>query len=161
MRLNIHTAGEQFTVTITGTGLGKEHTASLSGLIRWPLIDGLLWWLLDRKLDTLVAYCLPLPIHASMPHAQALSVAEGLTTYVHTAPYYRQDVPGALKTLRTIRNKLPELKPLAEVGQEVTIELQRINDLLTILMERTVNESEGRALHAVEHFTTFTQTQAA
>lgn len=148
MRITEHIEGHGYTVCIEASAMGTTVKAQLSGMLRYALIDGLLWWVLCRKLDAFVASCLPLPIHASMVHASALHEGERLVAYVHTTPFHESDEERATRTLRTLHHHLPQLEPLAKASELHQREHQELVALANLLHERLLHP--GEANHGLE-----------
>lgn len=152
MRITEHIEGHGYTICIEASAMGTTVKAQLSGMLRYALIDGLLWWVLCRKLDAFVASCLPLPIHASMVHAGALHEGERLVAYVHTTPWHESDGERATRIMRTLHHHLPELAPLAQTSAMHQTEHKELLALANLLHERLLHP--GEASHGLQHILT-------
>lgn len=159
MTITEHTHGAMLTLSMEFGTMKGRLSATLSGHTRCAIIDGLLWWALNRKLDALVAACMPLPIHASMEHAQALHEGERLVHYVHYTPWHMEEEKRQLKVCTTVDTHIPELAPLAALGPDHQREYQELKALATLLRSRI--QHPGEAYHGLEGIIVSPSKQAA
>jgi hypothetical protein len=77
------------------------------------VVDGLLWWALDRKLDAFVAY----HVGQETPATEDLIfLGVRLLHYVQTTTYHEAEGEQAMRIGNTITTHLPELHGLIEAG---------------------------------------------
>lgn len=127
-------------VTVRASAMGQPITASTSAYLRYAAIDGLLWWVLQIKLDALRNEAAQLPIHADMELAKALSTADGLLMYAHTVRYHSADGDDLQRIVRTLHAYLPLVQPLQRLGGAFPAELDEVKRLVAIITERASNE---------------------
>lgn len=141
------TPSEHVTITVRIDLFGAEHSATLSGRFRYAVLDGLLWWTLNRYMGAFVAHCMPMVHHADMEQASALHDGEALVHYVYTAPFAEADDARALRIMAFIGRHLPTLAVLA-----TTPELVALHDRMLLLAETLKDRLDhpGEALHGVE-----------
>lgn len=163
--LTIHEHGTMFTVRINGTAMGSAITASISGPILYALVDGLLWWGINRKLDALVACAMgqPAPTQRDQALAFGSARAEGEEMVMHcfTSPFHEQDEERQLRITTYLTRHLPNLHPIADHGPHsptARTELAELHELVQLLSQRIIHS--GQAMHGIEGMTT-TELQAA
>lgn len=142
MTLRETSTGNMLALSIDFTTLSGRMTATLSGHTRAAIIDGLLWWALNRKLDAFVAACMHLPIHASMQHAQALHRGESLVHYVHFTPWHKAEEKRASSICGKVEEHLPELAPLASLSPAHQREHDQLITLATLLRKRLAHPAD-------------------
>lgn len=142
MILRETSTGDMLTLSIDFTTLSGRMTATLSGPSRCSIIDGLLWWALNRKLDAFVASCMHLPIHASMQHAQALHRGEALVHFVHFTPWHKAEEKRASSICRKVEQHIPDLAPLASLSPAHQREHDQLITLATLLRKRMAHPAD-------------------
>jgi|GEM_PF-4771541 len=129
-------AGDQLTITITVALPGADHSATLSGPVRGPMIDGLLWWALGRILDHFVAAAYPAQFAAQFAAHDALTTGESIVHYIYTTPFYEADDARASRITELVHTRLPELAPLRALVPQGTELHEQAMRVATIMRER-------------------------
>lgn len=159
MKITEHTHGDMLTLSIDFGSMNGRMNATLSGHARYAIIDGLLWWAMNRKVDALVAACMPLPIHASMEYAYALQVGESLVSELTLSRFECSSDEQALEGMAYIKGRLDHLAPLAELGPDHQREYRELVALTTLLRERI--QHPGAAYHGLDDIMDIPVTKAA
>ena len=149
-----HTQGAAiYTVSITSSAMGESITATLSGAYLYALIDGLLWWTINRKLERLVATSMstvPSAEHAA-EFGQALGAGEELVHHVFTTPFHEANEHRQERIVTAILRRLPALAGITRQGPHAAMakaDLAELTELATLLRERIDHVAE--ALHGLE-----------
>jgi hypothetical protein len=136
LTINISESADTISAQIKGTTSGEPYTASLSGPVKMDLVDGLLWYALNRKIDWFVATAITPP---DQPDSHASFTGYRLALYVTTTPLYMGTSEMQARIMRTIANTLPELEPLIQAGPDPDkrrTEFESINALTQLLRNR-------------------------
>lgn len=154
-RLHITEHGTMFTVRITSTAMGQEVSATISGPILYALVDGLLWWCINRKLDALVACAQrqPAPAHrdAAIAFGHSLQQGEEMVMQCFTTPFHEHTEERQQRIMHYLQRYLPDLHPIASHGPHSTMataELAQLTELATVLKHRIAHPYE--AMHGIE-----------
>ena len=158
-RINIHEHADMLTVRINGTAMGTPISATLSGPILYALVDGLLWWCVNRKLDALVACAqrqpAPADRNAAIFFGQALKDGEEMVMHCFTTPFHEHNEERQLRIMVYLTKHLPALEPLASHGPHASVaraELAELMELCTLLRDRI--EHNGEAMRGLDGITT-------
>jgi len=140
--------GDQLTITMAVVLPDATYKATLSGHVRGPMIDGLLWWAMGRILDQFVAAAFPAQFAAQFAEHDALTMGESLLHYIYTTPFYEADDARAARIMALVHGKLPELAPLRTLVPNGTALHELATRVATILHERM--RVDVGTLHGVE-----------
>lgn len=162
----IHEHGDQFTVKVRSSAMGSPLAASLAGPLKYALIDGLLWWTINRKLDQLVAVAMGQPRiedrNQALSFGNALSTGEDLVMRIYTTPFHEHAEERQKRILAYLSKELPGLEPITRHGAHAPManaELAELIELCTLLKDRIDHSAE--ALHGMEGMLQITTAQAA
>jgi Asp-tRNA(Asn)/Glu-tRNA(Gln) amidotransferase B subunit len=163
--IHINEIGAMLTVTIRSTAMGSNITASLSSTYLYANIDGLLWWVIDQKLNSLVSTAmdeLPTDRNQRIEYGHALSDGQQLTMDIFTTPFFETTEERQDRIVRAVSKHLPELAPLTRYGSHAELakaELAELMELCGILRDRIAHS--GEAMHGIAHIATRQTAQAA
>lgn len=150
-RIHITEHAQMLTVRINGTAMGTSISATLSGPILYALVDGLLWWCVNRKLDALVACAqrqpAPADRNAAIFFGQALKDGEEMVMHCFTTPFHEHNQMRQLRIMEYLTKHLPGLEPLASHGPHATVaraELAELMELCTLLRERIAHQGDAK-----------------
>lgn len=162
----IHEHGNQFTVKVRSSAMGSPLAASLSGMTKHVLIDALLWWTMNRKLDQLVAVSMGQPRiedrNQALSYGNALSTGEDLVMRIYTTPFNENAEERNKRILHYMAQELPALEPLTRHGAHAPMakaELAELLELCTLLKDRLAHDAE--ALHGMHGMLSTTTALAA
>jgi hypothetical protein len=162
----IHEHGDQFTVKVNSTAMGSPVHAALSGTAKYALIDGLLWFTINRKLDQLVATAMGQPRiedrNQALSFGNALNIGEDLVMRTFRAPFYDTTEAKQQRIMHYLAKELPALEPLTRHGAHAPMakaELAKLLELCTILAERIAHPAD--AMHGMQGLITTITAAAA
>lgn len=148
-RIHIHEHGAMLTVRLNSTGMGSAISASLSGPLLYALVDGLLWWCINRKLDALVACAQgqPAPTNRNdaLEFGAAMLTGEDLVMRCFTTPFHEHAEDRQERIVGYIRKELPKLRALTYGPHHATAstELAELMELCTILQQRIASPGDA------------------
>jgi len=148
--ITLHEQGHTFTAKLNATAMGAPIMASLAGTTKYALIDGLLWWAINRKLEAMVATSMGNPAAADHDEAtrqgRAQAHGEQLVHRVFTTPFHSHSDERQAAIVAYINKELPALQPLT-VGNPhaatAKAELAELMELCTILHDRINHPAEA------------------
>lgn len=165
-RIHIHHHGGMITVRLHSTAMASPISATLSGPYLYALVDGLLWWCINRKLDSLVACAMGQPAPANRDEAlrfgNSLANGEELVMQCFTTPFHEHDEQRQERILAYLHKHLPSLNAMAQHGPHRATsmaELAELMELCTLLQQRI--QHSGEAMHGIGGMITTTELQAA
>jgi len=144
--------GDMLTISVHVGLPDATYTATLSGRMRGPILDALLWWALGRTMDHLVATAQPIVWAAQFHQAnsEALYTGESLVHFTTVvAPFYEADDERAQRIMRVVHEHLPELAPLATMRPGLQPVYELAQHIAAILVRR-VGDPTATVLHGVE-----------
>lgn len=152
MKLTETLVGGMLTVQLTDAMLDGNVSAALSGIVphRYALIDGLLWYSLNRRLEAL--WRAVQVVEPTIATKRGHDVANGLYIYVTTVPFHDVPEEKQARILHHIGNYLPELDTLAtRTGDKrVPVELAALKELATLLQTRIAYPNDaGHGLEGI------------
>lgn len=157
------TRGEPAHVAVHAECLGMPIHSTISGHVLSALVDGSLWYTINRMLERFVASAVPPAVLTAETRSlcTAIDLGEGMVHYVFTQPFHMADDERAHRIMRTINNNLPALEPLINAGsnpEERRAAWVELRKLASILQARI---GESGALHGLEGISTINQASAA
>lgn len=158
MTITEQSQGEQMTLTLSVYLTDATYSTSITGRLRRPLVDGLLWWALGRTLDHIVANALASGHPGCEQMGELVHTGERLVAYLFATPFHQAENPKAERIMDLVAKHLPELAPLVTAMPEFAEPFALAQRLTTILTQR-IEHSYGNALHGVEDV--YTQTKKA
>lgn len=151
MKLYRTLTAEAVTIRVEATSLLGPISATLIAPAphTGPVVDGLLWWALDRKLDAFLAH----HVGTDDPISEnVLFKGVQLLHYVQTVPYHESTRQRAQRIGNTILKDLPELATLVSTVPDpdgrAQAEHAELVELAHLIRDR-VNH-EGDALHGLD-----------
>lgn len=148
-RIHIHEHGSMLTVRITSMAMASPISATLSGPLLYALVDGLLWWCINRKLDALVACAqgqrAPADRNDALEFGAAMVTGEDLVMRCFTTPFHEHGEERQERIVAYIGRELPKLRALTYGPHHATAtaELAELMELCTILQQRIANPMDA------------------
>lgn len=148
LNLTASTTDDHWTIDAALELPGATYRVTVTHRVRRAIIDGIIWWALGRALDHWVSRIQA--IAATRPvDPDAYHKAESLLHYVtHTADYGEAGDARAGAIMRTVRDTIPELAPLADLVPAGS-HLYALTDRLAKVLAERIELSYGDALHGV------------
>jgi hypothetical protein len=164
-RITITEHGPMYTVDIHSTTMGSPISATMSDSYLYAVIDGMLWWAINRKLDSVVAVCMDQPApterDAHLQFGHAVASGKELVMHVFTTPWHEHQEERQARIVRYIRHEVPKLQPMVSHGPHAPMakaELAEIIELCTLLEDRIAHS--GEAMHGLQGMVTINKAAA-
>lgn len=162
----IHEHGDQFTVKVNSTAMGSPVHAALNGRFKYALIDALLWFTINSKLDQLVATAMGQQRiedrNQALSFGNALNIGEDLVMRTFRTPFYDTTEAKQERIMHYLAKELPALEPLTRQGAHAPMakaELAELLELCTILANRIAHPAD--AMHGMQGLITDITASAA
>lgn len=137
MHFTEYQQGDMLTITMELRLPDATYTATLSGHMRSPIVEGLLWWAFGHCLDHVVSRTMT-------------ADGEALSHLYTRTPFYESDDARARRIVSHFRSRMPELAPLASTRPDLSATFDMAVNILVILHDRLHCPDSG-VLHGVEN----------